>query len=133
MSAVNSSLQKPDFTGDWILNVPASTLSPIVAPVVQSGFVRIEHREPTVSVHLSITMDGKPFDARFQRPAEWDGDALAFTDTVPTPNGEMTIAFRYALQDGGRRLQAAERLRGGGRDQDNVWVFDRAVESIAAE
>ena len=129
MSAVDSSLQKPDFTGYWILNVPASTLSPIVAPVVQSGFVRIEHREPTVSVHLSITMDGKPFDARFQRPAEWDGDALAFTDTVPTPNGEMTIAFRYALQDGGRRLQAAERLRGGGRDQDNVWVFDRSTES----
>ena len=133
MSAVNSSLQKPDFTGDWILNVPASTLSPIVAPVVQSGFVRIEHREPTVSVHLSITMDGKPFDARFQRPAEWDGDVLAFTDTVPIPNGDMTIAFRYELQNGGRRLQAAERLRGGGRDQDNVWVFDRAVESIAAE
>jgi len=126
MSAADSSLQKPDFTGHWILNVPASTLSPIVAPVVQSGFVRIEHREPIVSVHLSITMDGKPFDARFQRPAEWDGEALAFTDTVPTPNGEMTIAFRYALQDDGRRLQAAERLRGGGRDQDNVWAFDRA-------
>ena len=74
-------------------------------------------------------MDGTPFDARFQRPAEWEGDALAFTDTVPTPNGEMTIAFRYVLQDGGRRLQAAERLRGGGRDQDNVWVFDRSTES----
>jgi hypothetical protein len=74
-------------------------------------------------------MDGTPFDVRFQRPEEWDGDALAFTDTVPTPNGDMTIAFRYELQDGGRRLQAAERLRGGGRDQDNVWVFDRSTES----
>jgi hypothetical protein len=128
MSTADSPVETPDFTGHWVLNVPASTLSSIVAPVVQSGFVRIEHREPTVSVHLCITMDGKPFDVRFQRPAEWDGDALAFTDTVPTPNGEMTIAFRYALQDGGRRLQAAERLRGGGRDQDNVWVFDRVVE-----
>jgi hypothetical protein len=37
----------------------------------------------------------------------------------------MTIAFRYELQDSGRRLQATERLRGGGRDQDNVWVFER--------
>jgi hypothetical protein len=129
MSAEDALRQKPDFTGHWILNVPASTLSPIVAPVVQGGFVRITHAEPTVSVHLSITMDGKPFDVRFQRPAVWDGDTLAFTDTVPTPNGEMTIAFRYELQDGGRRLQAAERLRGGGRDQDNVWVFDRSTES----
>ena len=129
MSPADSSPQKPDFTGRWILNVPASTLSPIVAPVVQSGFVRIEHREPTVSVHLSVTMDGKPFEARFERPSEWDLDALVFIDTVPTRNGEMTIAFRYELQDGGRRLQAAERLRGSGRDQDNVWVFDRSTES----
>jgi hypothetical protein len=129
MSAADSSPQKPDFTGNWILNVPASTLSPIVSPVVQSGFVRIEHREPTVSVHLSVTMDGNPFEARFERPSEWDHDVLVFVDTVPTPNGDMTIAFRYELQDSGRRLQATERLRGGGRDQDNVWVFDRATES----
>jgi hypothetical protein len=60
-------VKKPDFSGEWTLNVSASTLSPVVAPVVQGGFVRIEHREPTVSVHLSITMDGKPFDVRFDR------------------------------------------------------------------
>jgi hypothetical protein len=38
----------------------------------------------------------------------------------------MTISFRYELQDGGRRLRAAEQIRGGGRDQDNVWVFERS-------
>jgi len=36
-----------------------------------------------------------------------------------------TISFRYELQNDGRRLQAAEQLRGDGRDQDNVWVFER--------
>jgi hypothetical protein len=118
---------KPDFTGEWTLNVRASALSPVVAPVVQSGFVTIAHREPAVSVHLSITMDGKPFGAQFERSSEWDGDALLFTDRVPTPNGEMTIVFRYELQEGGRRLRAAEQLRGAGRDQDNVWVFERAA------
>jgi hypothetical protein len=119
---------KPDFTGDWTLNVAASALSPVVAPVVQSGFVKIEHREPAVSVHLSITMDGKPFDARFERPSEWDGEDLVFADTVPTPNGEITIVFRYELQEGGRRLRAAEQLRGADSDQDNVWVFERAAK-----
>jgi hypothetical protein len=117
-------VQKPDFTGEWTLNLEASALSPVVAPVVQRGFVRIEHREPTVSVHLSITMDGKPFDVRFERASNWDGDALVFVDRVQTPNGEMTICFRYELQDSGRRLRAAEQLRGAGREQDNVWVFD---------
>jgi hypothetical protein len=55
----------------------------------------------------------------------WDGDALVATSRVEIPNGEMTIAFRYELEDGGRRLRASEVLRGGGRDQDNVWVFER--------
>ena len=120
-------MQKPDFSGEWTLNVGASALSPVVAPVVQCGFVRIEHREPAIAVHLSITMDGKPFDVRFERASNWDGEALAFTDTTDTPNGALSISFRYQLEDAGRRLRATERLRGDGREQDNVWVFDRAI------
>src|SRR5262245_21972814 len=37
---------KPDFSGEWILNRQASTLSPAAA-AMQSGDVRIEHRDPT--------------------------------------------------------------------------------------
>jgi hypothetical protein len=121
-------VQKPDFSGEWILNVAASELSPAVAPVVESGFVHIEHREPTIGVHLSITMDGKPIEFRFERSSNWEGEVLVFTDTVDTPNGELTISFRYQLDDSGRRLRATERLRGAGREQDNVWVFDRGVQ-----
>jgi hypothetical protein len=44
---------------------------------------------------------------------------------VRHPGGEMTIVFRHELLDGGRRLRAAEQLRGTDHDQDNVWVFDR--------
>lgn len=120
-------MTKPDFSGEWILNIRASNLSPAVAPVVQSGFVRIAHREPDVSVYLSITMDGKAFDVRFERSSNWDGDALAFVDTTQTPGGALTISFRYQLENAGRRLRATERLRGAGREQDNVWVFDLAV------
>ena len=103
------------------------SLSSVVAPVVQSGFVSIQHREPTVSVHLCITMDGKPVDVRYERPSEWDGDTLVFTDKVSLPNVGMTICFRYDLRDDGRRLRAAEELRAPDRSQDNVWVFDRSV------
>lgn len=115
---------KPNFTGQWTLNVAASSLSPVVAPVVQSGFVRIEHQEPLVSVHFSVTVDGKPLDVRFERESHWDGDVLAFMDKVPTPNGDMTISFRYELVDSGSRLRASEELRAPDREQDNVWVFD---------
>ena len=44
----------------------------------------------------------------------------------------MTIVFRDGLQDEGRRLRAAEQLRGAGREMDNMWIFDRARSSHAA-
>ena len=92
-------MTKPDFSGEWALNVEASSLSPIVAPVVQRGFVRIEHREPTVSVYLSITMQGEPVEVRFQRPSNWEGDVLAFTDTVPTPDGELLALYEETFRE----------------------------------
>ncbi len=135
--------QKPDFSGEWQLNRQASMLSPIVAPVAQSGTLRIEHKEPTFKCQMTIVLDGKPFETRYELLSDgreivgteqgrrivsslrWDGDALVATSRVEIPNGEMTITFRYELRDGGRRLRASEQLRGRGRDQDNVWVFER--------
>ncbi len=137
--------QKPDFSGEWKLNRQASTLSPIVAPAAQSGVLRIEHHEPrftcsssqscsTVSrssrnssfcrmvVKLPRRMTG---GRRIVSTLRWDGDALVATWRIQGPGGEVTISFRYELQDGGRRLRAAEQIRGGGRDQDNLWVFER--------
>lgn len=136
--------QKPDLSGEWKLNRQASMLSPVVAPAAQSGVMRIEHREPTFKCHLTIVLDGKPVETNFELLSDgrevvgthqerrivsrlcWDGDALVATWRIQGPDAEMTISFRYELRDDGRRLQAAEELRGGGRDQDNLWVFERA-------
>jgi hypothetical protein len=136
--------QKPDFSGEWQLNRQASSLSPIVAPAVQSGVLQIEHHEPSFKCQMTIVMDGKPFATKYDLLADgrevastaggrrivsslrWDGDALVASWRIETPNGEMTIVFRYELQEGGRRLRAAEQLRGNERDQDNVWVFERS-------
>jgi hypothetical protein len=135
---------KPDFSGEWKLNVQASTLSPIVAPVAQSGVLRVEHHEPRFTAHQTIVLDGKPFESKFELLSDgreiattddrgrrtvstlrWDGDALVVTWRIQGSAAEVTISFRYELQDGGRRLRAAEQIRGGGRDQDNLWVFER--------
>jgi hypothetical protein len=96
-------------------------------------------------VHLEIVFDRGPFVAQFERTSDgreitasdpdegdtvsslrWDGDALLFVDRGGPAGAEVTISFRYGLEAGGGRLRAVEQLRGGGRDQDNVWVFDRA-------
>jgi hypothetical protein len=50
---------------------------------------------------------------------------LVLTDRSDGPDGEVAISFRYELEEGGRRLRAVEQIRGAGRDQDNLWVFER--------
>ncbi len=136
--------QKPDFSGEWTLNRQASTLSPNVAAAAQSGVLQIEHHDPRFMGHQTIVLDGKPFESKFELLSDgrevattddrgrrtvstlrWDGDALVVMWRIHGSAAEVTISFRYELQDGGRRLRAVEQIRGGGRDQDNVWVFER--------
>jgi len=134
---------KPDFTGEWQLNRQASALTPAVAAAVQSGTMRIEHREPTFECEMTIVMDGKPVQKKFEMRSDagevvatqgerrivshlrWEGDALVATWSVEGPSQKMTISFRYALEADGQRLRAAEELRGSDHDQDNAWVFER--------
>ena len=135
--------QKPDFSGEWQLNRQASALSPAVAAAAESGSLRIEHLDPAFKCQMTIVLDGKPVETKYELLTDgrevvsteggrriasslrWDAAALIATWRIESPNGEMTIAFRYELQDGGRRVRASEQLRGRGRDQDNVWVFER--------
>lgn len=131
-----------DFSGDWALNRQASTLSP-AASGIQGGAVHIEHHEPQFHYKATLTTQANPIEYELQFVSDgssvvstqagakttsslrWDGDALVLSSTMQRATGETTIDFRYELIDGGRRLRATERIRGGGRDQDNVWVFDR--------
>jgi hypothetical protein len=135
---------KPDFSGDYTLNRQASSLSP-AASGMQSGTVTIEHREPAFRYKATLVASGNPIEYAYELTTDgrevtatqqgrtatsslrWDGDALVFASRIesPDPNRAITITFRYELVEGGRRLRAVEQLRGGGGDQDNVWVFDR--------
>jgi hypothetical protein len=135
---------KPDFSGEWTLNRQASSLSP-AADAMQSGTVRIEHREPTFSYKAIFVANGNSIEYAYELLSDgsevtgtqqgrrtvsslrWDGDALEYLGTIEGPAADRTITIRFhdELVAGGRRLRAVEQLRGGGRDQDNVWVFDR--------
>ena len=135
-------MKRPDFSGEWILNRPASTLS-AGADGMKSGVWLIEHREPEVHVSASFETTGDPvtFEWTLRTDAgeivnthegvtmasslRWEGDGLEVRWRIIRPDGEMTITFRYELSDDLRRLTAREQLRGTDHDQDNVWVFDR--------
>lgn len=130
--------KKPDFSGEWILNREASTLSP-GADGVQCFVWRIEHHEPMFR-HKAAGVTGSnaieyEYELRSDGPAvaadadgaslRWDGDTLLVTFRTKRPDSDVVISFRYELLDAGRRLRATEHVRGTDHDQDNVWIFDR--------
>lgn len=133
---------KADFSGEYVLDRQASTLSSGAA-AVQRAEVRIEHREPVFRYWAKFVADGNAaFEYSFElatdgpevAPGEsdvsrlyWDGDALVIEHRTGPPDPVVTISWRYEVIDGGRRLRAIEQVRGSGRDQDNVWEFERQL------
>jgi len=125
---------KPDFSGEFVLDRPACTLSP-GADGITSAIVRIEHREPVFRYAASFVAGATTMAYSFELIADgpaasiagddvsrlyWEGDALVTDQRDPN----MTMSWRYELIDDGRRLRATERIRGS-HSQDNVWEFAR--------
>jgi hypothetical protein len=115
----------PDFSGEFALNRPACTLQG-GAVEVRSAILRIERAEPTVRIRATFNFESNHVDYTLEPSSlRWEGHALLFTYQSDAPEAPMTMTWRYELDDSGRRLTATERMRGGGRDADNVWIFDR--------
>jgi hypothetical protein len=134
---------KPDFSGEWVLNRQASTLPPLVSNV-ESGVVRIEHRDAEFRFHRSYVIAGTSRDAAFSIRADgtevtqtgpqghpttmtlrWDGAALVVAMRIAGPGLSATNDVRYELLDGGRRLRATETARSPQHNHDAVWIYDR--------
>ena len=133
--------QKPDFSGEYVLNSQASALAGGAA-AVRSAVLRFEHREPTVRCEGAFAFDDTSFNYTVELVSDgrevvdgqeppttsslrWDSDALVFVHRTDAADAPVTMSWRYELDRSGRRLTATERIRGAGRDQNNVWVFER--------
>ena len=66
--------EKPDFSGEWILNRRASTLSP-GADAVQSGVWRIEHREAMFRHKATFVTESNPIE--YEDTLRSDGPDIA--------------------------------------------------------
>ena len=144
-SVTDSAAQrKPDFSGTWVLNRQASTL-PAPVSTVESGAVRIEHREPSFSFHRTYVIGGAPREAGFTLLTDgretsetgaqglttiiltlkWASDALVLAMRIQGPGFTATNDVRYELLNGGTRLRATEQGRSPQGDHDAVWIYDR--------
>ena len=127
---------KPNFSGDYSLYLRGSKLEGGAAST-RDAVLRIDHHEPMIRIDAKFVFfdktfawsmhrqsDGRettdPSDPRAMSSLAWDDDALVFLYRA-----DVTMRWRYELEDGGRRLKASEQIRGAGRDQENVWIFER--------
>jgi hypothetical protein len=134
--------EKPDFTGNWVLNKAKSTLVKQFA-TIEKGTVHIEHEDPVFRFQRTFTFEGKDSsfgyelttdgkevvsdegDSKLYSRLYWEGDALVFFTRIVAPAGEATNVVHYRLTGGGLELRAEEQFRGPKVSYDNVWVLDK--------
>jgi hypothetical protein len=132
----------PDFSGEFVLDRSASVLQAESA-VVESGTVRIEHREPTFRFARTFVVKQQPVDTTYEIATdgrevartvagrasrsrlEWQGRSLLLTVLIDTPRGEVSNIVRYELLDEGRTLRAIEDVGGAAPAHHSVWMFVR--------
>jgi len=134
--------QRPDFSGEWSLDRSASLLQADMA-AVESGVVRISHREPSFGFSRTFVIKTKPIDTAFdiqtdgremaqnnrglssRSRMEWQGNSLLLTVLIDAPRGMVSNVVRYELLDEGRTLRAVEDVGGAAPPHHNVWMFAR--------
>jgi hypothetical protein len=99
---------KSDFSGEYVLDRRASPLSSGAA-AVQSGVVRIEHREPLFRYWAKFVADGRTVEYSFELLTDgpevalgendvsrlyWEGDALVSEHRSGTLDPVVTISWR---------------------------------------
>jgi len=135
--------QKPDFSGEWVLNKARTQLQFPDITAIDRGSVEIE-REGTAFkfkrvfviglekdiYSYELTADGKEKTTKEGKrkivsKSYWQGDALVYDTRIDAPQGDATNVVYYRLREDGKVLEAEEHFRGPNHKHDNVWVFDR--------
>jgi hypothetical protein len=145
-TAAAAAQSPPDFSGEFVLDRAASMLQAESA-AVESGSVRIEHRDPAFRFARTFVVKQNPFETTYdiatdgrevarevagrssRSRLEWQGRSLVLTVLIETPRGEVSNVVRYELLDSGRILRAIEDVGGAAPAHHNIWLFVRRPAS----
>jgi hypothetical protein len=112
---------RPNFTGTWKMDVPASDFGPMPAP--ERTTVKVAHQDPEFKVNvtqvnqqgetvheIAYTTDGKENTntlngtIELRSTSRWDGDFLVIDAKGNTGDREFTMKDRWALSEEGKTL-----------------------------
>jgi len=137
---------KPDFSGDWKLNVDKSNFGPMPGP--ESSTRKIVHKDPDVAVtttqtggpqgdmttDVKFTTDGKEVtnviktpngDIEIKTTGTWDGKDIKTNNKLNIQGMDITSEERMALSDDGKVLTNTQKISTPQGDFEVSLVFEK--------
>jgi hypothetical protein len=134
-------LAKPNFSGEWKLNISKSDFGPMPAPT--SRVDTITHEDPKLKVatkqssergdftsELNFTTDGKECvnDLRgnpMKSTLKWDGDTLILEGKGKFGENEFTMQGKWTLSEDGKTLTVKQHFASTMGEADSKLVFEK--------
>jgi hypothetical protein len=141
LAASASAQTKPNFSGDWKLNVAKSNFGQMPAP--SSLTQKIAHTDPSLNVQTAMsgdfafnsdfnfTTDGKECQNamgdqfKMTSTVKWDGDILTFDSKMDFQGTAMTGVDKWSLSPDGKTLTVQRHFNGPMGEGDAVMVLDK--------
>ena len=132
---------KPNFTGDWKLNIDKSNFGPMPAP--EKMTMKVDHKEPALKVataqssgqgdmqyEANYTTDGKestntigPMEAK--STAVWEGDALVINTKLNAGGTDITIKGKWTLSEDGKTITNASHIVTPQGELDVTYILEK--------
>jgi hypothetical protein len=129
---------KPDFSGQWKLNINKSDFGQMPAP--SSALMKIEHKEPGLKITRTIgtddgkrttetvySTDGKDITVKLpgsnpgKSTAKWDGSALVIESMTSLNGEEFRVRWKWTLSKDGKTLTTVRTFSRGEAAQTEVY------------
>jgi hypothetical protein len=134
-------LAKPNFSGDWKVNVSKSDFGQMPAPSSMTG--KITHQDPSLKVaikqsgergdfeyEMSYSTDGKETtneirDNTMKSTAKWDGDVLVIDTKGSFGGNDVTIQDKMSLSADGKTLTLKRHFSSSMGEMDQALILEK--------
>ena len=132
---------KPDFSGNWKLNVEKSDFGPMPKP--DKGDFVITHKDPEMNIkstlvtqmgemsnEVKILTDGREFTntiagQEVKGTAKWDGAALIVTQKLEMQGNAITFIQQWTISDDGKTITRKVTIQAPQGETTQTSILDR--------